>query len=273
MTRTFDLVVGKVVDVVTLIPRTASNASIGSLVVPSPAPPIICRCMSPTTGSAIHGGLAIGTTTQKPLYIDAHADFEPELRVFSDSSFEHEVEARETFPATSPRFYFEASSPNAADIVGFVNCSTSPSEQAGSPHAMRFLESSCPVGVLDFQAYNERFPHIARMSLQAHSFFGMDYVYVSCILRRCPTEPCGACAGDSRRLGKRVAELKQETKTVTFRLYVGLIKDAMVLPEHVPAEQVDVEPVLQDDVDVSGASPANSALIVAMTSLALMQLA
>merc|ERR1712151_1051106 len=140
--------------------------------------------------------------------------FTPKLELFSDSSFQQLVEAGQAFPETQDKFFLRASSLNPSDVIGLVNCSVAPTASSSDPMAVPFLESSCPV---EERVHVEAklIPSAVRMWQWKFRFTGFEYIYFTCVVRRCYAEPCGRCANDGRRLS---AQSQNDEKLATFQL-------------------------------------------------------
>merc|ERR1712048_1137660 len=128
--------------------------------------------------------------------------------------FQQLVEAGQAFPETQDKFFLRASSLNPSDVIGLVNCSVAPTASASDPMAVPFLESSCPV---DERVHVEAklIPSAVRMWQWKFRFTGFEYIYFTCVVRRCYAEPCGSCANDGRRL---LAQSQNDEKLATFQL-------------------------------------------------------
>merc|ERR1712048_162782 len=128
--------------------------------------------------------------------------------------FQQLVEAGQAFPETQDKFFLRASSLNPSDVIGLVNCSVAPTASASDPIAVPFLESSCPV---DERVHVEAklIPSAVRMWQWKFRFTGFEYIYFTCVVRRCYAEPCGSCANDGRRL---LAQSQNDEKLATFQL-------------------------------------------------------
>mmetsp|Transcript_82562 Transcript_82562/g.256456 ORF Transcript_82562/g.256456 Transcript_82562/m.256456 type:complete len:750 (+) Transcript_82562:56-2305(+) len=180
---------------------------LGSLVFDQAFPTIECRCEYSTMGTAQSKGAVVelqpapgGNST-----ISGESQFDPVLRIYTDSSFSQALSGGQALPSNVGRFHLEAWSPNLGDVVGLVDCTAAPSSIAADPYAQPLLQASCPVAGFDLQTSPTTATNEARFSTRLFKFAGMQEVYFTCSVLRCTSKPCGVCVrrledGAARRL-------------------------------------------------------------------------
>mmetsp|Transcript_136145 Transcript_136145/g.435523 ORF Transcript_136145/g.435523 Transcript_136145/m.435523 type:complete len:686 (-) Transcript_136145:77-2134(-) len=129
--------------------------------------------------------------------LDGRSQFLPSIKLFPDDSFTQELKAGDVFPVTSSRFHVQVGSNWVGDIIGIVKCAVSPTGAADDPFMQVVLEDSCAKGRFDAQPFPSVAKNIARLSFRKFKFVGRSSVYITCLVRRCTSEPCGGCGASA----------------------------------------------------------------------------
>mmetsp|Transcript_136144 Transcript_136144/g.435515 ORF Transcript_136144/g.435515 Transcript_136144/m.435515 type:complete len:685 (-) Transcript_136144:77-2131(-) len=129
--------------------------------------------------------------------LDGRSQFLPSIKLFPDDSFTQELKAGDVFPVTSSRFHVQVGSNWVGDIIGIVKCAVSPTGAADDPFMQVVLEDSCAKGRFDAQPFPSVAKNIARLSFRKFKFVGRSSVYITCLVRRCMSEPCGECGASA----------------------------------------------------------------------------
>mmetsp|Transcript_97448 Transcript_97448/g.314005 ORF Transcript_97448/g.314005 Transcript_97448/m.314005 type:complete len:670 (-) Transcript_97448:3971-5980(-) len=129
--------------------------------------------------------------------LDGRSQFLPSIKLFPDDSFTQELKAGDVFPVTASRFHVQVGSNWVGDIIGIVKCAVSPTGAADDPFMQVVLEDSCAKGRFDAQPFPSVAKNIARLSFRKFKFVGRSSVYITCLVRRCTSEPCGECGASA----------------------------------------------------------------------------
>mmetsp|Transcript_138866 Transcript_138866/g.276919 ORF Transcript_138866/g.276919 Transcript_138866/m.276919 type:complete len:1013 (+) Transcript_138866:99-3137(+) len=197
---------------------------------------VVCTCTAPMTALASSGtlGTADWPKAGGKSNIIGNTDFGVSFDIYSNDSFNTVLPLGSMLPASLQRLYFKVTSDSPTDIIGLVNCTASPTSNITDAYAVRFLNTSCAVGPLDYRAYPETETHATHSSLLNFKFAGSTGVFIWCSVIRCLEEPCGECvSSQSRRLEAAAAvarQLQGQGKSVQAWFQAQFSTTAVILP-------------------------------------------
>jgi len=172
--------------------------------------------------------------------VEGASAFAPELRLFPNASFAAPLAAGEPMPRTT-QFFFEVSTPNAADHVGILNCSTAPTADEHDARARELVDDGCAAGVFGVSVVAAS-ANMLRLSTRAFKFSGTPDVHIRCVAVRCASSPCGSCTS-SRRLSQGQPDQGQVafgTAVLTFQVPTHMGMDVLELGAWDGARQSEV---------------------------------
>jgi len=157
---------------------------------------VLCSCIYDTI-QGVSLGISLENADEERQTEGSNEFTPPNLTLYTDAAYSAIYQPGQLLSATLSRFYFEVKAANDEDIVGVLNCTTSPAVNSLNPHT--FQSESCPAGgLLDYTQESSTSAQVKRFSTRAFKFAGSDSIYMNCIVERCPAIPCGECL--SRRL-------------------------------------------------------------------------
>jgi len=192
-------------------------------------PTMYCVCEIDTMSGV---AFATVTPTRPNTTHEMEAGFEPNLTMYPDASFSAPLEYNVDeggFVVTSDRFFFEASSSEAGDIVAFKTCFAKPTETGNDQFKQFFLKDHCAI-----EPFNASFDYPTavhseqRMSVRAFQFAGFDSLYIECTIVRCVQAPCGTCQERRLQAVRHSNHSKHSTLGLSLKLSPG--SGALLLP-------------------------------------------
>lgn len=197
-----------------------------------------CRCVAPAVGT-------VDVSIRMPqdpdeLGQEKESPFEPQLRVHASDSFNNPLEPGDDLPADAGGIYLQVVSSMMADIIGWVNCTASPTASDDDPFSVPLLTDSCPVNPLNpLPAVVENASHIRRLTVPLFKFAGIPQAYFKCWVARCPASApqCSECDSEPfRLLGEAASASDSQEATAAAGTWLRLPETAEILPGPVSAE-------------------------------------